>query len=225
MDQKNLIVAIALSVVIILGWQFIMAPSPEEQRREAAEKQRQIDEQRKAQPVPGGQPAAPQASPAPQAPGSPPQASAPAPSSFLDRADALKRSPRVTFRTPELEGSIALKGARIDDVRLVKHRVTVDPKSGMVPVLSPEGAYDAYYAEFGWALKPGSSVKVPGPDSVWTADRQTLEPGQPSNTELGQWRRPDLPPADRDRSAVHVHGCSRSRTRVALRSIWRPTVS
>ncbi|MGE0425247.1 MAG: membrane protein insertase YidC, partial [Reyranellaceae bacterium] len=178
MDQKNLIVAIALSVVIILGWQFIMAPSPEEQRREAAEKQRQIDEQRKAQPAPGSQPTAPQV-PTPQAPGGPTPTTAPAPSAFLDRADALKRSPRVTFRTPELEGSIALKGARIDDVRLVKHRVTVDPQSAMVPVLSPEGARDAYYAEFGWAPKPGGAAKVPGADTVWTADRETLEPGQP----------------------------------------------
>ena len=178
MDQKNLIVAIALSVMIILGWQFLMAPSPEQQRRDAAEKQRQIDAQRKAQPAPGGQPTAPQAS-APQAPGAPTPTAAPVPSTFLDRAEALRRSPRVTFRTPELEGSIALKGARVDDVRLVKHRITVDPKSGMVPVLSPQGAQDAYYAEFGWAPKPGSAAKVPGPDTVWTADRQTLEPSQP----------------------------------------------
>jgi YidC/Oxa1 family membrane protein insertase len=172
MDQKNLIVAILLSVAIILGWQFIVAPSPEETRRVAAEKQRQIDEQRKAQPAPGSSP--PLAPGAPQAPGP-----TTAPVSHIDRADALKRSPRVTFRTPELEGSIALKGARIDDVRLVKHRITVDPNSGMVPVLSPEGAQDAYFAEFGWALKPNTTAKLPGPDTVWTADRPTLEPGQP----------------------------------------------
>ncbi len=177
MDQKNLIVAIALSVAIILGWQYLIAPSPDQVRREQQEKQRQIDEARKAQPAPA-QPT-PGSAP-PQAPGGPP-APAPslAPTSFLDRADALKRSPRVTFRTPELEGSIALKGARIDDVRLVKHRITVDPNSGMVPVLSPEGVHDAYYAEFGWALKPNTTVKVPGPDTEWTADRQTLEVGQP----------------------------------------------
>jgi YidC/Oxa1 family membrane protein insertase len=176
MDQKNLVIAIALSVMIILGWQFLMTPSPEEQRKIAAEKQRQIDEQRKAQPAPGSTP--PQAGGTPQAPGSPPITTA-APAAYLDRPTALSRSPRVSFRTPELEGSIALKGGRIDDVRLVKHRVAIDAKSGMVPVLSPEGAIDAYYAEFGWALKPGGTSKVPGPATPWTADRDKLEPGQP----------------------------------------------
>ena len=176
MDQKNLVIAIALSVAIILGWQFLMTPSPEEQRRVAAEKQRQIDEQRKAQPAPGSTP--PVAGTTPQAPGAPAPAPTTAPTSHLQRPAALERSPRVTFRTPELEGSIALKGGRIDDVRLVKHRVSIDTKSGMVPVLSPEGAIDAYYAEFGWALKPGGTAKVPGPDTLWTADRPKLEPGQ-----------------------------------------------
>jgi YidC/Oxa1 family membrane protein insertase len=177
MDQKNLVIAIALSVAIILGWQFLVAPSPEQQRREQQEKQRQIDEQRRAQPAPGSTP--PQAGTAPQAPGAPAPAPTTSPTSHLDRPTALGRSPRVTFRTPELEGSIALKGGRIDDVRLVKHRISIDRNSGMVPVLSPEGVLDAYYAEFGWALKPGGTVKVPGPDTLWTADRQNIEPGQP----------------------------------------------
>src|SRR6185503_2730066 len=87
-------------------------------------------------------------------------------------------SPRVTFDTPELVGSIALKGARIDDVRLAKHRETLDPKSPPVPVLSPVGSAHPYYAEFGWSASD-SAVKLPGPDSLWTADNKTLAPGKP----------------------------------------------
>src|SRR5688572_28852925 len=100
MDQKNLVIAIALSVAIILGWQFLVAPSPEQVRKEQQEKQRQIDEQRRAQPAPG----MPPGSTPPQAPGSPAPAPAPTttPSTFLERPVALARSPRVTFRTPEL---------------------------------------------------------------------------------------------------------------------------
>ncbi len=177
MDQKNLIIAIALSVLIILGWQFLVAPSPEQIRREQQAKQEQIDRERRAQPAPGSTP--PVAGATPQAPGAPAPTPTTAPTGYLDRPAALARSPRVTFRTPELEGSIALKGGRIDDVRLVKHRVSIDTKSGIVSVLSPEGAIDAYYAEFGWALKPGGASKVPGPDTLWTADRDKLEPGQP----------------------------------------------
>ncbi|HYC65659.1 MAG TPA: membrane protein insertase YidC, partial [Reyranellaceae bacterium] len=59
-----------------------------------------------------------------------------------------------------------------------KHRVALDPKSEPVPVLSPEGSQHPYYAEFGWS-SADSTVKLPGPDSVWTASKTTLAPNQP----------------------------------------------
>jgi YidC/Oxa1 family membrane protein insertase len=96
----------------------------------------------------------------------------------MSRTDALAQSPRVTFDTPELVGSIALKGGRIDDVRLVKYRETVDPKSPPVPVLSPVGSEHPYYAEFGWSAAD-PSTKVPGPDTLWTASATTVAPGKP----------------------------------------------
>ena len=84
----------------------------------------------------------------------------------------------MTFSTPELLGSISLKGARIDDVQLAKHREELDPKSPPVPVLSPVGVAHPYYAEFGWSSSD-PAMKVPGPDSLWTADKTTLAPGKP----------------------------------------------
>ncbi|MBM3650900.1 MAG: membrane protein insertase YidC, partial [Alphaproteobacteria bacterium] len=101
-----------------------------------------------------------------------------APGQVVSRPEALARSPRVTFETPELLGSINLTGARIDDVRLVKYLETVDPKSPPVPVLSPIGTAHPYYADFGWAAAD-PTVKVPGPDTLWTADRTTMAPGKP----------------------------------------------
>lgn len=99
-------------------------------------------------------------------------------SQILSRNEALARTPRVTFSTPELLGSISLKGARIDDVQLVKYRETIDPKSPPVPVLSPVGSIHPYYAEFGWSASD-PAVKVPGPDTMWTADRTMVAPGKP----------------------------------------------
>ena len=75
-------------------------------------------------------------------------------------------------------GSIALKGGRIDDVRLVKYRETIAPDSPPVPVLSPLGTEHPYYAEFGWSTSD-ADIKLPGPDTVWTADKTTLAPGKP----------------------------------------------
>ena len=106
----------------------------------------------------------------------------------MSREEALARSPRVTFDTPELIGSIALKGARIDDVRLVKHRETIDPKSPPVPVLSPVGGEHPYYAEFGWSSSD-PAIKVPGPDTLWTAEPHDGGAGQAGAAHLGQRRR------------------------------------
>ena len=67
------------------------------------------------------------------------------------------------------QGSINLKGARIDDVVLKKYRKTVDPTSPNVVLLSPAGGPDAYYTEHGWVAGAGKDVSVPGPDTLWKA--------------------------------------------------------
>ena len=87
------------------------------------------------------------------------------------RAAALAASPRVPIATDSLQGSIALKGGRIDDLALVKFRETVDPKSPPIVLLSPSGSPEPFYAEFGWTNAAGANVKVPDADTVWTAGR------------------------------------------------------
>jgi len=166
MDQKNFIVAIVLSVAIIMGWQYLFPakhPQPQEQQQTAGQ---------------STAPNAPQSgSTQPSAPGAP-SSGQPASEKVMTREEALAASPRVTFNTPQLIGSIALKGARIDDVRLAKHREELDPSSPPVPVLSPLGGDHPYYAEFGWTSSD-VSIKVPGPDSLWTASNSTLGPDKP----------------------------------------------
>ncbi|SKA04374.1 protein translocase subunit yidC [Enhydrobacter aerosaccus] len=166
MDQKNFIVAIVLSVLIILGWQHFFPAKP-------SAPPQQTTAQSTTQP--GGTPSAPGQATAPGAPGSP---AAPTTEPFVSRKEALARVPRVTFDTPQLIGSIALKGGRIDDVQLAKHRETLDPDSPPVPVLSPIGSEHPYYAEFGWSTSD-PSLKLPGPDTLWTADKPTVAPGKP----------------------------------------------
>src|SRR4029077_16745890 len=70
--------------------------------------------------------------------------------------------------TDSLQGSIALKGGRIDDLALVKFRETVDPKSPPIVLLSPSGSPEPFYAEFGWTGTTGTNVKVPAADTLWT---------------------------------------------------------
>ena len=88
-----------------------------------------------------------------------------------NRDAALAMSRRVPIATDSLQGSIALKGGRIDDLALVKFRETVDPKSPPIVLLSPSGSPDPFYAEFGWTNAAGANVKVPTSDTVWTQSR------------------------------------------------------
>ena len=161
-DNKNTILAIVLSALVLLGWQYFFAVPQEKARQE----QLQAQKQNLPTPAQPGQPAQPPAqSGTPQVPG---QAGAPAAATTIDRAAALAASPRVPIATGSLQGSIALKGGRIDDLALVKFRETVDPKSPPIILLSPSGTADPFYAEFGWTGTAGANVKLPTSETVWT---------------------------------------------------------
>src|SRR5208282_5206679 len=170
-EHKNTILAIVLSLLVVVGWQYFVGyPQMQKQREEARLKQ-----QEQAQVQPGAaQPSAAQpATPAPQAgapavPGAPPAvAQQPA---TLTREAVIAASPHVAIDTPRLRGSIDLKGARIDNLSLEQYRETVDPHSPPIVLFSPSGSPEAYYAEFGFVPAAGVTEKMPGPDTVWTQE-------------------------------------------------------
>src|SRR6185312_4135851 len=97
----------------------------------------------------------------------PGQTAAPASAAPIDRRAALANSPRIPIATDTLQGTIALKGGRIDDLALVKFRETVDPKSPPIVLLSPSGTTDPFYAEFGWTGAAGTNAKLPTSETVW----------------------------------------------------------
>ena len=161
MDQRNLVIAIAISIAILIGFQYIgeriwppVVPHPTEQAKTTAA----------APNAAGGVPA-----------GAPPVAGE---AKMAPRAQVLAATPRVVIDTPRLKGSINLVGGRIDDLTLLDYRETVDPKSPQIVLLAPDGSEHPYFIRFGW-LASDSGVKVPGPDSRWTASSGTLTPDHP----------------------------------------------
>src|SRR4029077_4122288 len=175
-DQKNTILAIVLSALVLIGWQIYFGIPQMEKQKQIQQQQQQA--QARAQPsgAPAQQPGAtqqpgapPQAVPGatPQAPGLPGSL----PGQILTREAALAASPRVQIETPSVAGSIALKGARIDDLALIKYRETVDPKSPPIVLLAPSGSPQPFYSEFGWVVAAGTAGKGPTPRKPWRAGR------------------------------------------------------
>src|SRR6187200_3091614 len=150
-NQKNLLVAIVLSVAVLLMWQMFYAGP---KLKEDQERRQRIQQEQQTQPK--EQPGAPKSAVPQTAPGAIPQPGTAAPSVVPPAAPAptreaaLQASPRLRIDTPSLKGSIALKGGRIDDLVLAKYHETVDPKSANVVLFSPSGAPHPYYAEYGW---------------------------------------------------------------------------
>jgi len=154
-DSKNLILAVALSALILLGWtwaanKYFPTSNPASTKVESG---RQVS-------LPQ-----PQSQPAPATP-----------KALQSRAQVLASTPRVKIQTPSLEGSINLKGAQIDDLLLVRHEQTLAPDSPPVRLLSPLGAPGAYIAEFGWTAE---GAQTPDLNTVWQADSNLLAPGHP----------------------------------------------
>lgn len=156
-EYTNTIIAIVLSLIVVVGWEYFFARP---QLQHQAQQQQHQQHQQTAQP---GTPAP--ASPAGSAPQAPSAPSARPPSKTA--AQVIAASPRVEIDTPTLSGSIDLKGARIDNLSLSQYRETPAPNSPPITLLSPSGAPDAYYAEFGWVAASGTSEPMPGPDAVW----------------------------------------------------------
>jgi len=96
----------------------------------------------------------------------------------VTRAAALAASVRVPVATPALKGSISLRGARLDDLFLIKYRQTTAKDSPPVEMLRPEGTAFPWFVDFGWV---GQNVPgLPSPTTEWTLSQgSTLAPGQP----------------------------------------------
>jgi YidC/Oxa1 family membrane protein insertase len=176
-DNRNTILAVILSGLVLIAWQyFYNVPQMEKQRQEA---QKQAELQKPSQPAtPGTTPGSttPQAGTAP----STTSPAAPASTVVMPREAAISASPRVKIDSPKISGSISLKGARIDDVALTQFRETVDPKSPAIVLFSPSQTANPYYAEFGWVPAAGSQIRLPDQNTMWTQEgSNALTPSSP----------------------------------------------
>ena len=195
MDQRNLLLAIVLSVVILIGFQFVLErlhpatpPAPQRPGRRP-----DIDHAAAGRPPPAGG-------------ARPPRATAPAVAPTGERGDRRAAAgPYQHAAAARLDRAV---GGRIDDLTLANYHETIDPKSPEVVLLWPSGTKEPYFAEFGWVASGGSikaTRQYPGRRRMDRLGR-TADPDFAGDPELGQRRRPPLHARDFGGRELHVHG-------------------
>ncbi|MDA1283771.1 MAG: membrane protein insertase YidC [Proteobacteria bacterium] len=145
-NQKNLFLAIAISMVIIFGFQFLMPPeAPVEKTTTNTNVDKGVDLISNLAPT----------------------------ITFENKEKVLSNSERVTFDNGKISGSINLTGAIIDDLIFLNYREFLDINSAKINFLNPVGSEDAYYLDTGWASND-KNINFPNSDSIWSANRNSL---------------------------------------------------
>ena len=156
-EQKNLFLAIGLSILIIVAFQFlfpqqaIMTPSSQ-QTTEQVQQAPSTEEQQKVQNI----------------------------SITKSKEEVVVLDKRVLVDAPSLKGSINLKGAILDDLLLIKYKESLDKRSKNINLFYPDQTANPYYLEIGWKSQNGSSeINLPNAETQWQTSGSTLSPATP----------------------------------------------
>ena len=164
MDTKNILVAVVLSTLIIVGWQ-VLVVDPELKKEQA-----QIVKTEQSKPS-AGKPSAPSLNNKTKMP-----------QKKITRSEAVTSELRVKLENSQITGSISLNGGLIDDVTLKNYKESLDKNSKQVVILNPKKMGTGYYLESGWAS--ANNIEVPDNNSVWKLTRnRTLTPRSPIELE------------------------------------------
>jgi YidC/Oxa1 family membrane protein insertase len=144
MDNRNVFVAIALSMSVLLFWgAFFETP-----RKPIDQKNNQKVEQQSEQSSVA------------------PTINQPTIIKKISREDAVKKSKRIKIENNNIVGSINLKGAQIDDISFKNHKQKVEENKNII-FLNPAETENGFYIETGWT-SIGNQIKVPSKESVWS---------------------------------------------------------
>ncbi len=171
-NNSNFIIAMILSMLVLLGWNYFFVV-PQEEARQAALATQAAQENPPAQGAQGQvdeiqvDEGATPTTPSRHA------ASTPQPTSFTN-------SPRVPIKTAQFEGSIALIGARFDDLTLSQYAVSIEDDAPAQKLLIPQGQTGHWQVHFGWLTDKNTALDLPDENSLWQLKTgTTLTPASP----------------------------------------------
>ena len=148
-EQKNLFLAIGLSIAIIVIFQFLIPSQPIQksniENNEIIEPATSIDGQTSA-----------------------------SINIIKPKEEILSKNQRVFINTPALSGSINLKGAILDDLTLSNYKVSLDENSKNIELFLPDGTSNPYYVEIGWKQINETSIDLPNLETEWKSNSTML---------------------------------------------------
>ncbi len=188
-NNKNLIVAFSLSLMVLLGWQTFFAPEPQKPNEQVngqtnGQVNGQAINESNQNTVNNQQPVA--------TPNNNVNSNVSinnnvndaqilqnqTPSNLVvSRQEALTRHQRISINTARVIGSINLEGGRIDDLTLIDYKETLDDDSDNVHFLNPRNSENPYYADFGWL--GDDNFTTPDQKAIWRSNQSSLSANVP----------------------------------------------
>jgi len=152
-EQGNLLLAIVLSLLILLGFQYFFESPKMEKEVEKKKQLKQTEDSLKnnlanlEDEVFG----------------------------YLELDDALNKDERIKIDAPRLQGSISLKGLKIDDLTFKDYKETLNEDDKLVTLFKPSSTKGGYFSNFGW-IKASSdeNFDVPNDQTVWSTNSKKI---------------------------------------------------
>ena len=142
MDNKNVFIAIALSMSVLLFWAaFFETPKPINNNSTQQEQKKNNENI-----------ITPNINESPKA-------------NKISRADSIKNSSRIKIENESIVGSMSLEGGLIDDISFKKHKQNLENNLN-VEFFNPAQTENGFYVETGWT-SIGNKIKVPTKKSTW----------------------------------------------------------
>ena len=143
MDTKNVIAAITLSSAIIILWSLFMIPE-QPQKKDLIKNEKDKIEQNTDTPSLEQKETL----------------------VTISREEALKENDRIQFENSNIEGSISLKGASIDDLTFKNYKVNLNEEN-RVTLLGPRNINEGYLVESGF-VTTDKNIDIPNSNSIWS---------------------------------------------------------
>ena len=151
-EQGNLILAIILSLLILLGFQyFFEAPrmKKEMQKKEQLKTKNEFNNESNNLSISSNE--------------------------YLELDEALTKDERIKIDAPRLKGSISLKGLKIDDLTFKDYQIELDKNSELVTLFKPGSTKGGYFSNFGWIKSSkDENFDLPNDQTIWTSNSKVL---------------------------------------------------